>query len=183
MRYARLGAVALLAVGCASAPAATPIVIYVTPPPSTVAPPASLSPSAIPAIAPTTAPSPTSTPTAATHTVTVQITLNDPLGGGTILSQGDNGCSGWHADSDIGPGLQATIRDDKNDVLGIANFTGYGKSLAHNGTWTTICQFRASAEGIADAAFYSIDVGSRQPVQFSRDELAANSWNVALSLN
>jgi hypothetical protein len=100
MRTIRLAVFALLLAGCATAPASTPIVIYVTPAPTSAPTAAVTSP-------------PSASPTPIPHSLTVEVTIRDPLYSGLILSYGDTECAGNNAWSDIAPGMQATIKETR----------------------------------------------------------------------
>ena len=176
-----LVALAILALGCSSGPAATPIVIYVTPPPGTA--PASSVPTAAP-----TPIVPAATPTLAVHDVTVQVDAKAPAFsmlsglGYEILSYPPTECGGTGDYSDLDQGMRATIKDGSGNILGIAAFDGHGKSITMDGNFTTDCQFTSVAKAVPDAAFYQVSLGQRDPQQFTHDELRAHNYVIALSV-
>lgn len=168
MRFARLAAVALVAIGCSSSPAATPIIIYVTPPPTpapTLAPTAAVTPS----------PSPSPSPTSTTHTLQVQVAL---LAGSDMHYTGTgDGCVSAGPYSDVAPGMQATIKDANGNILGIAEFETPGTSPSLGE-----CDFTATATNIPEVPFYAVDLGRRGSVQFSLSELEQHGWVAGLSI-
>jgi hypothetical protein len=163
-------ALGLLAVGCVS-PAATPIVIYVTPPPATAAP--TIVVTAPPTAPPT--PSARPSPTPESHTLYVQVTLYATEGNG--LTSTSVACQGEGGYADIAPGMQATIKDSNGSILGVGTFSDYGKPVT-----TGECQFTTDAGDIPERPFYSVDLGRRGSVQFALSDLQSNGWVAGISI-
>jgi hypothetical protein len=176
MRAARLMVIGLLVAGCGG-PAATPIVIYVTPP-------AAATPTAVFRAA------------AATPAQTVAIDRSHGRDSfidcrdGSVrqgvrrrhLSVGGGGCEGDGGYSDIGDGMQATLRDSQNNILGIGNFSGQRTAIAKEGSWTTQCEWTTSIAHVSEQPFYALDLGRRGSIQFALDELKASGWVASVSI-
>jgi len=173
MRAARLALIGLFVIGCGGI-AATPIVIYVTPPPPTSAA-VTVTP-----VAPTATPS----PTAAIHTITVDVLLygNILSSPPDILATSDTQCAGNGAYSDVAPGMQATVHDDAGRILGVSTFNDPGTIKERPAVYVTQCLFETVVPNVTDSPFYAVDLGRRGSVQFSKDELRAHNWIASITI-
>ena len=122
--------------------------------------------------------------TAAGHPLsgTISVPGFDPTGLGTGLYSGPAGtCIAKTGYDDVQAGGQVTIRDGAGTVIGLAPLqrapvTSPDMHLEGR------CRFPFSAT-VPDADFYQISVGHRNALTYSRDELAAESWTLSLSLS
>lgn len=71
---------------------------------------------------------------------------------------------------------------DKGAILAVGHFTDLGRSITKSGDWTTECRFTAYAYEVPSAPFYSVDLGRRGSVQFSKSDLAATNWVAEISI-
>lgn len=99
---------------------------------------------------------------------------------GTSFNYGENGTcgSGLTGYWDVADGTSVTIQGDNGETLA----TGYLSSLDH--TATLYCAYTAVLEVPGDQLFYSVTVGSgrRGTMDYSRDELDVNGWEIQLTL-
>ena len=157
-------AVAILALsscgrGAASAhsPAKTP-----TPSPSSATP----SPTATPTPSPTPAEAPA-------RSIDVEFVLHDASGNWTTGKT----CSGSGGYSDLAAGDQATLTDERGQILGSATLDdGTADDASH-------CKFLFSFPSVSGgAAFYSVEVGRRGKITMSAAQLDASGSTFSLSL-
>lgn len=88
-------------------------------------------------------------------------------------------CTTRGADSDIVEGTDVSVRDDADKVV------GSGALAAGTLDFTThvVCVFRFSVTGIPDATFYTVEIGSRGKLTFSKDDLDAKHWSIVMTAN
>lgn len=163
--------IATTVAGCSAAPAATPIIIYVTPAPS-IAPVASTP--AVIASTPEPTAEPTATPTPGPHWILGHVTLyvHQPT-----WKVADESCSGSGAYADIRAGLQMTLRDQDNRILGVSPL-GEGWVM----TPLEACRFLFGYDPAPYAEFYQVESNGRQGLTYSYADMVDNYWTVALEL-
>jgi hypothetical protein len=128
-------------------------------------PPAASEPSTSSAVVPSAA---------AAHTIEGLFTLyqDDPVeksSGGA-----ERYCRGTGGYEDIVSGLEVVVRDQSGDIIAADELRYEPK-----GTQTaTRCEFVFTVEDVPDAPFYSVEVGNRGEVTYSRDDLAEADWTV-----
>jgi hypothetical protein len=149
-------------------PQPTPQIIYVTAPPApSVAQPT-------PIIVYVT-PAPSSA--APTHDLNGTISLFLPTAYGTTFTAAGETCQGVNGYNDIAKGAPVTAKDGSGTVIGTGQLTETGHVDAALG-----CVLPFVLAGLPDAPFYTLEVSHRGPVTYSRADLAAKGWNVALTL-
>lgn len=110
-------------------------------------------------------------------------------------------CDGEGGYSDIGSGGQVVVKDGRGATLAVGKL-GQGKLLTLDealgqagGTTTTrrlasssarssptVCQFTITVADVPEADFYRIEIGHRQPVEYSKAKLEAEGWRIDLVL-
>jgi hypothetical protein len=77
--------------------------------------------------------------------------------------------------SDVRAGTNVTLRDGANEIIGTSSL---GPGMGTDG----VCRFEFVLENVPDRDFYTIEVGRRGTLTYSRDEMRENDWQVGLSL-
>ena len=103
------------------------------------------------------------------HDLTGSLALRDPDG----FEIG--ACAGSGGYSDIAAGTQVTVKNGDGTIIAT------GELEAGDGGGAT-CTFPFTVESVPDSEFYSIEVGHRGALNYSKAELADADWNVDLSL-
>lgn len=106
----------------------------------------------------------------ATHNIKVTLDLS-----GDVVPT-DSGCAGDGGYDDIKRGTQFTIKDPSGTLI------GFGSLTATQYVDRLHCKFAGTAQDVPDAAIYSVEIGRRGVVNFTRAELEANAWTAALTL-
>ncbi len=90
-------------------------------------------------------------------------------------------CEGTGGYSDIGPGTPVTLRNGEGEVLG-AEPLGDGQPSG-NGVQAAFCDWTVEIPNVpANEKFYAVEVGDRGDITASREDLAADRWEFAVSL-
>jgi hypothetical protein len=148
---------ALVGAGCCFpvgvTPGPTPVVIYVTP-------------------APTATRSPV--PSFETHTVKVTLSLNGALKNYFVLDDGSCTGSSTQGHGDISASTNATLKNESGTILASARL-GKGR-VADSG----YCVFAFDFTNVGDAKFYTITVGRRGELSYSKDDLIKKDWSIDL---
>lgn len=115
-------------------------------------------------------------PAAATHTLTGTVVLNN---NGPVIRQGSD-CHGTKGFDDISTALSATIKDDAGKIIATAPFSAEprGEQTFESGR---ICTFTFTAT-VPDSPFYTVSLGRRGDLTYSRAEIEATDWAVELSI-
>ena len=77
--------------------------------------------------------------------------------------------------SDVSSGTNVTVKNGEGKLLGITDLS----SGATAGSYS--CKFSFQIE-VPNSDFYSFDIGNRDEVSYSKDELKAKGWNLELTL-
>lgn len=105
---------------------------------------------------------------------------------GVLLGLLPGTCETRGAYSDVGYGTQATIRDAAGVILGFGNLYGGVSTMTETGPTgdqiPTQCTFSVTVHDVPDEDIYSVEVGQRGQVQFSRLDLVSHDWTAVLSL-
>lgn len=106
----------------------------------------------------------------------------DALSGTLVLADfdgweetGATGCTGTGGYSDISEGAAVTVKDQDGRIIATSSL---GKSHATS----TTCEFQFVITPLPRADFYSIEVSHRGEVTYSKADLQAQDWTVALTL-
>lgn len=92
-------------------------------------------------------------------------------------------CNGTGGYDDIKPGVGVTVKDDKGAIVGLGALASVPVPSADPPYVNERrCVYSFSIDGVADAPFYSVEVGHRGAVTYSRADLAAVGWTLALTL-
>lgn len=152
----------LLVAGCGAA-APTPQIIYVTPPPGALPTPIIVN------ITPEPPPSGT------VHSLTGTFTL--VRGDGVSSNFGGNGssCHGTGGYSDFQDGMTVVVKDQAGTIVA-TGATDTAAVSAGN------CVMRFSIPSIPDATFYSVEIGHRGAVTYSRADMETRGWKLDLTL-
>ncbi len=101
------------------------------------------------------------------------------------------GCVGLGGYEDFGPGMAVVIRDADGTIIATGATRSLGSDLldgdpflaaALQGFVEDVCRVVFEIPGVPDSTFYTIEVGRRGNLTFSRDELATAGWTVEMSL-
>ena len=84
-------------------------------------------------------------------------------------------CAGTGGYDDIEAGLEVTVRDANDTIIGDAALSE-GSALADG------CSFDFKVSSLPRTTFYKVKVGNRGEQNFSFDEMKAAGWSVSLSL-
>ena len=88
-------------------------------------------------------------------------------------------CEGTGGYSDIQEGLKVKVTDETGKILGIGELG----SDNNRGEFRSVkCVFPFKVEGIPSARFYSIEVGRRGSLEYSRKDLEKQNWRVHFRL-
>lgn len=93
-------------------------------------------------------------------------------------------CVGSGGFSDIQESAPVSLRDEEGKVIG-SNRLGEGTLSEVAGASLDAdktCAFRFTLTDVPDAEFYSIEVGSRGEITYSKSDMEENDWMVELSL-
>jgi hypothetical protein len=124
-------------------------------------------PTPVPTPSPTMAPSPTAALETLNGTLKLTASIED--------LNFDAGCAGENGYEDIYPGAQVIVKNESGDILGEGHLVFVDYDF-------TACTFSFRVQGIPVAKFYTVTVGSRDPLTYSYDELKGQGWSVSLSL-
>lgn len=97
------------------------------------------------------------------------------------------GCKGSGGYSDISEGTQVVVKNGQGTILatgrlGVGTFPPIPSPAPKTPPTTDICGFAFLVPAIPDSDFYSIEVSHRGALVYSREDLKAKGWQVALSL-
>jgi len=85
-------------------------------------------------------------------------------------------CSGTGGYSDIAEGLGVTVKDDAGKIIGTSQLSGNVQESSGS-----TCSYTFAVH-VPDSDFYSIEVGHRGALTYSRDELEGRKWEVGFTL-
>lgn len=113
-----------------------------------------------------------------THTLDGTIDLRDA--GGWSASQAF--CEGSGGYSDIAGGGKVTVRSGGGKILALGQIkTGQpGSSTA--GGYYVVCHLTFKVKKVPDAKFYSVEIGNRDPLNYSLADMKKNHWFLGLSI-
>jgi len=114
-------------------------------------------------------------PTPFTHDVTGTLTLHNdgPVYQSATTCRGDDGYDDIDSET-----LQAVAKDDKGAIVGTAGMTSTRPASAANDQ----CYMSFTLKALPDAPFYSIEVGHRGAVTYSKADLEARGWTIDLTI-
>lgn len=104
-----------------------------------------------------------------------------PLAGTLVLSQSDpvyraNGCAGTGGFDDVYTGTSVVIADGSGTIIATAPLVDSPDAI-----FIRRCEFTFRAD-VPDVPFYSVRIGGRDPLVYSREDLARRGWTLALTL-
>lgn len=107
-------------------------------------------------------------------------------GQGNPVQRTDTDCRGTGGYSDIHAGISAVVRDDKGTIVGSSRLTPLPEQKAADGRIDfrerNTCRFEFTIPQLPEAPFYTIEVGDRGELTYSRADLEAQGWTVELNL-
>jgi serine/threonine-protein kinase len=86
------------------------------------------------------------------------------------------GCAGTGGYSDMQLGAVVTVRDGSDKVIAT------GRIVTSEPLGTHQCHFTFRVSDVPDADFYQVEVSHRGALTFSRTEMDAQGWALALTL-
>ena len=110
-------------------------------------------------------------------------------------------CVGEDGFNDISPGAEVTVRDGEGVIVGTGELESAASEAsikqrfvaAGEGTESDVDELLGIGDGwfcplffdveVAEADFYEIEIGSRDPVTVSHDDLEADDWYVSRTLD
>jgi hypothetical protein len=113
----------------------------------------------------------------ARHTIIGSLELNGGSSG--INWDPDGTCVGDGGYSDIGPGAQVTVTDQKGELIATGTLS-MGERGMTNDTW--VCRFAFTVPDVPGADFYTIEVSHRGGLTYSTAEMDAQGWTVGFTL-
>lgn len=125
-------------------------------------------------VGPTSSPTPTPLPTPKRGTLTGTFTLVDK-----DIDRVGSSCSGSGGYSDFAPGMNVVVKDEGGKIIGTSSTTP-GPVPDEYASVTCVLEF--TVEDLPDAKFYSVEIGRRGDLTYSREELDDMGWNLSLSL-
>ncbi len=138
------------------------------------------------------APSPTPTvePTPALNTLTGTLALTDSEAFARFDDEAELAARGeWcasqstHGYTDIAVGTQIVVKDETGSILGTG--TAIGGEVTGGGVYDSerdACVWTFSVDDLTDAEFYTVEAGRRGGPTYSRADLEAMDWDVALEI-
>ncbi len=121
----------------------------------------------------------TAAPPAVTITGTLTLKGNDHLA--NLASLG--GCAGIGGYDDIREGVDVVVRGPSDEVVGASSLSS-GKPFPAGSTGSSVlwCDFDFEVEVPPDLDFYTVAIGNRGDITYSRTDLEAMQWDLTLSL-
>jgi len=109
-----------------------------------------------------------------TDTITGTFTLID-----SGITRNYMGCIGTGGYRDIQAGLKVVVKSGSGRILGVSelkpdNYSGTSRSV--------VCEFPFEVTDLPSSKFYSIEVGRRGSLEFSKKELEERDWKVGFKL-
>lgn len=129
------------------------------------APPTTEASSASASVTTTTAP--------ATHDVRGTLDLTSY----SSIESVDHDCTGTGGYSDLQGGANVVVRDDSGHIVGTGSL-GEGSGTSESGE----CKFPWAVHGLTDADFYTVEIANRKGPTYSRDQLVAVGWTIAMKI-
>jgi hypothetical protein len=122
-------------------------------------------------------------PTPAMHDIAVTLTLTDDVNG--VGGERDE-CFGVGAFSDIKRGAQVTVKDAQGTILAfgrLADSVGISAFASQFGDAAplTSCKFTTAVAGVPEVPIYAVNVGSRDAINYTLQDLRAANWSLQLS--
>jgi len=77
--------------------------------------------------------------------------------------------------SDVNSGTNVTVKSGEGKLLGITDLSSGVTAGSYSCTFSFIME-------VPNSEFYSIDIGNRDEVSYSKDELEAKGWSLDLTL-
>jgi len=114
------------------------------------------------------------TPTPSAHTITGTFTLRQD----EVIDRSHDDCRGRGGYDDVAPGLGVTVKNETGVIIGTGALVGTGR-VAYG---ATKCEYTFTVAGLPEANFYSIEVGRRGELTYSRAEIEAKTWHIEFSL-
>lgn len=97
---------------------------------------------------------------------------------GRLVIVDDCASSGY---SDVDEGTQVVVKDGDDKILATGEL-GISKPVPELEDLGDPCGFNFTVDDVPDAAFYSIEVGHRGELTFSKAKLEKRDWRVEFSL-
>jgi len=115
-----------------------------------------------------------------------QPSLSREIHGTFRLSNGEEpdrteGCSGTGGYSDVRVGTDVVVRDAAGTIIGTSSLTVDADGPEPAGSGAYQCGF-AFVVSVPESAFYTVAVGKRGELTFSKAELEAKGWTVGFEL-
>lgn len=89
------------------------------------------------------------------------------------------GCKGTGGYSDIQSGLKVVVKSGSGRILGISHLGPDNYSGKYSGV---VCQFPFEVTDLPSSKFYSVEVGRRGSMEYSKEQLEKQDWNVQFSM-
>lgn len=118
---------------------------------------------------------PTASATPETHLITGTFTLNQD----DDANRGNGQCQGTGGYSDIRAGLDVVVKNEAGTIVATSEL--HDGPTAYDSSTRGRCIFEISVS-VPDASFYSIEVGSRGELTYSRDDMESMGWVVGFTL-
>lgn len=91
-------------------------------------------------------------------------------------------CSGWQASEgfkDIDRGTSIVVKDSAGKIVAKSSLNkGITTNLGQNGA----CLFMFEVDRVPESDFYTVEIGSRKPMNYSAEELKKQNWELMLAL-
>ena len=121
------------------------------------------------------APTPTASPTPLTHVLAGTFTLIGASHWGGVPGTPGR-CQGLGGYADVKAGQSVTVRDQANAIIATGSTEWQAVTADHD------CQFAFTIRDVPDVPFYSIEVGHRGALTYSRADLDGKGWKLDLTL-
>lgn len=119
---------------------------------------------------------PAASPVLRTITGTFVLAADKPI----IREAGD--CQGTGGYDDIGAGVQVTVRDEGDKIIGTGRLAAVPPTSNTPAEVHRTCRYSFTVAGLPDTTFYSVEVSRRGAVTYSRAELEGRGWKAELTL-
>lgn len=121
-------------------------------------------------------------PTPVTHDLSGTLTLRN----GDRVYQSATGCQGTGGYADIDQTLQVVVKSDAGAIIGTSALTSrrppQTSDVNVTATNNRSCFFDFTVKALPVAAFYSVEVGRRGAVTYSKADLEAAGWKIETNI-
>ena len=88
-------------------------------------------------------------------------------------------CKGTGGYSDIQSGLKVVVKNGSGRILGISSLGSDQYSGKYSGV---VCEFPFEVTDLPSSKFYSVEVGRRGSMEYTKEQLEEQDWKVQFSL-